>query len=64
MIVFSIGFIGNCVTDGTAYEFHGQLDDVDTFDEPPMPTTHTSIHETVVKHLKVSDSKSFLIVHK
>lgn len=57
MLVFSIVFIGNCVTDGTAYEFDGQLDDEDTF-EPPLPTTHTTIHKTVVKHVKVSNSKS------
>lgn len=36
-----------------AYEFDGQLDDVDQFSDTPLPTTHTSIHKTIVKHIEV-----------
>lgn len=60
IIVFSIIFVVNCATGGAGYEFdehhdeHEQADDAETLDEPPLPTTHTSIHKTIVKHVKVS----------
>lgn len=57
IIFFPIVFIANFVTDGVAHEFdvHEELDDINTFDEPPLPTAHTSIHKTIVKHVNVSN---------
>lgn len=52
-MVFAIVIVANCVADCIAYEFDGQVDDANTFGEPPLPTTHTSIHKTVVKHVNV-----------
>lgn len=67
-MIFAIVIIANCVADCIAYEFDGQLDDVDTFGEPPppLPTTHTSVHKTVVKHVKVRSvySLKHTAVHK
>lgn len=63
-MVFAIVIVANCVADCIAYEFDGQVDDANTFGEPPLPTTHTSIHKTVVKHVNVREVYSLKLSRK